>query len=140
MTFNGTIAQTIGGSAATTFAFLKISNASGVSLAQNATVVGLLTIDSGTSLADGGFTLTANGGIANSGTHSGTGKITLTGGSAPHSLTGNGSYQNLELDDTQGASLGGSPTVNGTLTLANGRLTLGANSLIMSASAPAISR
>jgi fibronectin-binding autotransporter adhesin len=78
------------------------------------TVAGTLTITSGT-LADGGFTLTANGGVANSGTHSGAGKISLNGGAAAHALSGSGTFANLGLDDSYGATLTGSLTVSGVM-------------------------
>ncbi len=99
------------------------------------TTAGTLTINSGTTLADGGFTITANGGVANNGTYSGAGKISLTGGAAAHTLSGAGSYANLEMNDANGATLTGSPTVNGTLTFVTGRITTGANSLILANSA-----
>jgi hypothetical protein len=41
---------------------------------------------------------------------------------------------NLTLNNTNGATLSGSVTVNGTLTLSNGRITTGANNLIVSSS------
>src|SRR5205085_835825 len=65
--YNGSGAQTI---RATTYHNLTLnkSGATGT-LAGAATVIGTLTITAGT-LADGGFTLTAKGDIANSGTHS----------------------------------------------------------------------
>jgi len=97
-------------------------------LAGATTVNGTLTLSTGT-LADGGFTLTAKGNVANSATHSGAGKILLSGGSAQHQLSGAGTYQNLELNDANGALLTGSPTVNGTLTLTAGTLADGGNTL-----------
>jgi hypothetical protein len=130
ITFNGIGAQGIGGTTSTTFNNLTVSNSSAtISLATAQTVNGTLTIGSGATLGDDGFTLTAKGNVVNSGTHSGTGKLLLNGGAAAHNLSGSGSYGNLELDDANGATLGGSPTVNGTLTLTNGLLTLGDNNL-----------
>jgi hypothetical protein len=128
--FNSTVAQSIGGATSTTFNNLTISNSSAtVSLGVAQTVNGTLTIASDATLADGGFTLTAKGDVANSGTHGGTGKLSLSGSTAAHNLSGSGSYGNLELDDANGATLSGSPTVNGTLTLTSGLLTLGGNNL-----------
>jgi len=65
-------------------------------------VAGAFSLSSG-SFADGGFTATNNGDIANAVIHSGAGKILLTGGAAEHQLSGAGIYQNLELDDPFGA-------------------------------------
>jgi hypothetical protein len=77
-----------------------------------------LTINSSATFADGGLTLTVKGNISNSGTHSGAGKILLTGGSAAHALTGSGgSYGNLELNDPLGATLTGTATITGNLAL-----------------------
>ena len=77
-------------------------------------------------LADGGKTLTANGAVVNNATHSGAGKISLTGGSGSHSLSGTGVYGNLELNDANGASIAsGTSTVNGTLAMTSGTLSSG---------------
>jgi hypothetical protein len=121
---------------ASNFKNLTISVGSGntATLTGAPTVSGTLTISSGATLADGGFTITANGDVANSGAHSGAGKISLTGGSAAHTLSGSGVYTNLELNDANGASLTGSPTINGTLTFTAGKITTGANSLILATS------
>lgn len=120
-----TVAYTSTGSqsvAGLTYNNLTFSGASTKTLAAAATVNGTLTISAGT-LADGGFVLTANGNIVNNGTHTGAGQISLAGGSGAHSLTGTGAYQNLGLNDSNGATIAsGTTTVNGTLTLTNGIL------------------
>jgi hypothetical protein len=77
------------------------------------------------------MTLTAKGNVSNAGTHGGVGKVLLTGGSAAHVMSGAGAFSNLELDDSNGATLSGSPTINGTLTLTTGKITTGANILIV---------
>ncbi|MFA6924048.1 MAG: hypothetical protein WC223_07315 [Bacteroidales bacterium] len=82
------------------------------------TVNGNLTISAGT-IADNGNTITVKGNTSIAGTHSGTGKILLSGGSAKHSVSGTG-YLNLELDDAQGAILTGNISVNGFLRLTSG--------------------
>jgi len=127
--YNGSGAQTI---RATTYYNLTI-NKSGTTgtLAAAATVNGTLTITAGT-LADGGFTLTAKGDLANSGTHSGAGKILLNG-TAQQTLSGTGSYGNLELSNSSGALLSASPTVTGTLTFTSGEFTTGSNTLTIGA-------
>ena len=102
--FAGTTSQTISGTALNTssgasnnFPYLIISNTSAaVTLGSNVTVSNTLTINSGATLADGGNTLTLTGNsIVNNGTHSGTGKVKLTA-SSDVTLTGTGTYQNLE--------------------------------------------
>ena len=91
-----------------------------------------LTINSGATLATGAFQLTAGGDVSNSGTHTATtGSITLSGGAAVHTLSGNGTYANLILNDANGAALTGSPTVSGTLTLTSGTFAVGANTLTL---------
>ncbi len=100
-------------------------------LRSNLIVAGSLTITGGSALYDSIYTLTAKGSVANSGTTSDAtgGEIRLSGGSSVHTLSGNGTYGSLELNDINGASLSGSPTVAGTLTLTNGTFTVGANTL-----------
>src|ERR1051326_1081717 len=109
---------------------LVLNNSNGTTLQAAVALSGGLTLTSGT-LADGGFTLTVNGDVSNSSSHSGAGKILLSGGSGVHTLSGSGSYRNLELNDAMGATLTGSPTVAGTLTLTTGTFTVGANTLTL---------
>jgi hypothetical protein len=103
---------------------LTISGSGTKTLAGAETVSGTLTISAGT-LADGGYTLSVNGNIANSASHTGAGKISLTGGSTTHTLSGAGSYTNLELNDANGATLSSSIPINGNLTLTSGTFDLG---------------
>lgn len=110
---------------------------SGTKTAKGAlTVNRVLTISGGT-FADGGNVITVKGNIINNGTHSGAGKILLSGGSSIHTLTGTpAAYGNLDLDDTQGANLSstGTTAITGNLTLTNGKLTLGAFSTSLTVS------
>jgi hypothetical protein len=108
--FNGSAAQAITGTAPITFHHLTISNTS-------AAVTPSVIVE-------------ANGNISNSGTLGGT--VRLNGGTAAHQLSGTGAYNNLRLNDAQGALLTGSPTVNGQLRLNNGLITTGGiNTLII---------
>ena len=60
-------------------------------------VSGTLTISSGAKLADGGYTLTTLGAsIVHNGTHTGAGKIKLARVAGDQTITGTGTFQNLE--------------------------------------------
>lgn len=89
------------------------------------TVLDTLKILTPATFADGGFTITANKHIVVSGTHTGAGKIQLSGGTEAHNITGGGSVANLELNDSFGATVSGTiTTVTGALTFTQGILTL----------------
>ncbi|MEI8041640.1 MAG: invasin domain 3-containing protein [Verrucomicrobiota bacterium] len=117
---------------------LSFSQASGtVTLAANATANGTVTIGAGAALADGGYTLTSKSSVSNAGTHSGAGKVLLAGSTA-QALSGIGSYGNLELNNSAGATVGAATIVNGTLTLTAGELANGTS--VTLASGATISR
>ncbi len=125
--------QTIGNPAS--YSNLTLSGSGTKTLSGATTIFKTLTIGSSTTLADGGYTLTENGNLSNSGTHSGAGKILLSGGSSLHTLSGTGTYQNLELSDALGATLSANTTIAGTLTLTSGNITTGAYTLTLGSSA-----
>ena len=79
-------------------------------------------------LADGGFTLTNKGNITGTGSHTGTGKISMSGNTVASTISG-ASFTNLELNDADGFTLSGSPTVSGALTLTAGILGTSTNTL-----------
>jgi len=89
-------------------------------------------------LVDGGKTLNLSGGtIINSGIHTGTGIINLNG-TAAQSIDGNGTFQNISLNNTSGTpvSLAANMTINGTLTFSNNALfNIGTYNLRLNASA-----
>ena len=89
---------------------INVGSGNTATMAGALTTVGTLTISAGTTLADGGFTDTVNGDVANAGTHSSSsaGKILLTGGAGAHTLSGSGAYGNVQLNDANGATLTGS--------------------------------
>jgi hypothetical protein len=113
------------------YGHLTLSGSGTKTLGGGITVRGTLSI-SGASLADGGYTLIANGDISNSTSHTGTGKIMLSGGSSPHALSGGGSYTNLHVNGALGVTMSSSVTVNGTLTLTSGNITTGAYTISIS--------
>src|SRR5439155_27103687 len=62
----------------------------------------------------------------------GAGKISFSGGSTNHVLSGGGAYQNLELSDTNGETLSATNlTDNGALTLTAGVLSTSTNRAIV---------
>ncbi len=135
MNFNGA-AQTM---PAFTYGNLTTSGSGVKTLGGDVTVGGALILGAG-SLADGGFVATVAGDINNNVTHSGTGKILLSGGTTNHVLTGTGAFENLELSDTNSAVLNATNLViNGTLTLATGTIVTGTNRVIV-ATAGTVSR
>ena len=105
---------------------LSFSQSGTVTLGADATANSTVTINSGVTLASGGYTLTAKGSVANVGDWTGAGEILLAGGSA-QAISGAGSYSNLELNNSAGATLGAATAVSGTLTLTAGALANGAN-------------
>ena len=129
-----TVAASIGGVGPNPYGNLTVTGASGIKTAAAAiTVGGNLTIaTAGESFADGGFQITVNGNISNSGAHTGTGvgELYLFGGSASHSLTGTGSYANIELNDANGVSEGASFTIGGVLTQTSGLWNIGAGNTL----------
>ena len=113
---------------------LSRSSTATITLGVPLSVVTLSITVSTLTLADGGNTLSVSGDISSTGTHSGAGKISLTGGSASHTISGTGKYGNLELNDANGASLSANISVNGTLTMTSGNITTGANILTIGSS------
>jgi hypothetical protein len=77
---------------------LTFSNASGtVTIGKAITVKGILSTAVGGTIADGGFTITTIGAsIVHNGTHTGSGSIKLARVSGDQTITGTGTFQNLE--------------------------------------------
>ncbi|HET9404358.1 MAG TPA: hypothetical protein VFO57_07245, partial [Burkholderiales bacterium] len=129
--YNGTAQNVANAVGAPGYGHLTLSGSSTKTALGTFTVRGDLSISSVTFAGDT-FTHTVNGNVSNTGTHTvSTGNITLSGGAAVHSLTGAGTYGNLILNDANGATLGGSPTLSGTLTLTSGTFAVGANKLTL---------
>lgn len=77
-------------------------------------------------LADSGFVLTVFGNITGTGSHTGLGKILMSG--ANKSISGI-PLSNIEMSNSAGFTLSGSATISGTLTFTSGTLSIGANTL-----------
>ncbi len=73
-------------------------------------------------LNDNGFTLSVLGDLVNNTSHTGSGKIELTGNSSPRTLSGSGSFGNLELNDANGVQLTSNLSMNGLLTFSLGNI------------------
>jgi len=86
-------------------------------------VNGNLSITAGT-LADNNNTITVKGNVNGGGTHSGAGKIVLTGGSGQHLISG--TFGNVDLNDAYGAATSAATSLNGTFNVINGTFTIGA--------------
>jgi hypothetical protein len=105
------------------------------SLSAALSVLHNLTINSGTLLANS-KDITVGGNWTNAGTYTpGTNTVTFTGGSAQHQYTrtGTGTFSSLTLNDANGLLLNNDLTAAGTLTLTNGKVTLGSNNLTLGA-------
>lgn len=123
------VGGSIGSIGPSTYGNLTITGTTGTkTMESDITVAGNFNIASaGQIISDGGHSITVNGNIVNNGRHTGNGKIILSGGSTVHAISGGTSYfGNLELDDTQGATLTGTgtTTISGNLTVTTGEFTL----------------
>jgi hypothetical protein len=103
---------------------------------QDITLAANLTLTAGT-LNDAARTITVNGNIAGTGTHTGSGTIVMPTGST--TISG-ATLNNIQLNNAGGFSLTGSPTITGTLTLSNGALAVGSNTLTFHTANTPISR
>ncbi|MHB9143380.1 MAG: beta strand repeat-containing protein, partial [Paludibacter sp.] len=133
-TFNGSSAQVTGNSLTQNIpANLTINSTNTVSLSAATTISGNLLISQGTfSTSGSNYNIFLDGNWTNSGGTftAGSGTVTFNGSSA-QSINGSTSttFNNLVINNSGGANLGIDIDVSGTLTLASGRLTLGANNL-----------
>lgn len=145
VTFDGTLAQSIGGASDSQFNSLNAANTNvaGVSLASSQTVGGTLTLNANP-FSVGANTLTLNGptiaGTPASLATTSSSNLTFGGNAAginlPSSVT---SLNNLVLNNTNATpqlTLNSSPTVAGILTLTIGVIVAGTNTLTTSANCP----
>ncbi|MCS6990748.1 MAG: fibronectin type III domain-containing protein [Chitinophagales bacterium] len=127
----GTIAYEVNSQTVTARTYYHLTLNGGTKTLANAiTVNGTLTVGSGTTLANGGYTVSAKGAVSHSGTHSGTGKIVLNG-TTSQTLSGSGSeWGNVELNNSAGAVCSATLSTTGTFTFTNGVLTTSSSSLL----------
>jgi hypothetical protein len=123
----------------TTFDDAYVNESAGVTLTQNTTVNGALTLSSGT-LTVGANTLTLNGSISTTSGNIDASNASATvvfGGSTAQTIpasTFTGNINNLTLSNSAGLSTNQSLTVANTLNLSSGVLTLGTNNLTLTGS------
>lgn len=131
-TFSGSTLQTIGGTQATTFNALTISNSSGVTFSGSGityTVGGILGLSSG-ALIIGSNTLALNSTISTtSGTLTGgsTSNITFNGSGTTAMPAVSGGLNNLAINRSGTVTIGGATTVTGIVTLTAGTFASGGN-------------
>ncbi len=128
-TLSGTSAQTMSGS---TFNNLSIANSAGVTMLSDETVNGTLTLAAG-AFSIGAHTLNLNGLLLSGGGSlvGGTSSNIIVGGSGASTTLPGITLNNLTLNRASGDSLVGDATINGALTITNGILSTGANSVIL---------
>jgi hypothetical protein len=123
----------------TTFDDAYVNESAGVTLTQNTTVNGALTLSSGT-LTVGSNTLTVNGSISRTSGNIDASNASATvvfGGSSAQTIpasTFTGNINNLTLSNSEGLTTNQSLTVANTLSLSSGVLTLGTNNLTLTGS------
>ena len=124
LTISGNL-DIVSGTAATTFI---VSNSGNITINGNLnfTSAGGITLltTTGNLIVNGNINLVS--GIAK---HTGAGKIIMTGNAGVANIAGIQAYTNIELNSSNNFSLAGSATIIGTLTLTNGFLQVGSNSL-----------
>jgi len=120
---SGTISYEVNSQKVTDGTYDNVSLSAGTkTLTDKLTINGVLSIASSTIFTDGGYLVSAKGSVNNDGTHSGSGKISLSG-SSNQSLSGAGAdWGNVELNNSAGATCNNNLSSSGTFTLTNGIL------------------
>ncbi len=132
LSFGGSASGVSLPAAVTTLNGLTINNANGVVMSGDLTVNGTLTLTSGT-LGIGTNTLTLNGAVSRTSGNLGGGPAAnlVFSGSGSATTLPPVTLNNLMVNRASGITLGGAVTINGTLTLALGALSIGANTLTL---------
>ncbi len=128
-TLNGSSLQTMNGSS---FFNLSVANAAGVTILADETVNGTLTLSGGV-FSLGPHTLFMNGALA-TGSGSllgGSSSTILIGGSGATTTLPNITLNALTLNRASGISLSGDVSISGALTILNGTLVTGTNSILL---------
>ncbi len=134
--YNGSVAQATGNglSQPSSTNDVTINNSAGVTLTASATIGGALNLTSG-AFAIGANTLTLNGALsvaAGSLTGGASSNLTVAGAGANLTLpTVASGLNNLIVNRANGVSLSGNNTINGALTLTNGTLAVGTQTLTL---------
>lgn len=145
-TMNGAAAQSIGGSFATTFNNLTVNNTStAVVLGVDGTALNgaLLLTAGGLDVSASNYSMSVKGNFTNnvstSGFNARAATVTFNGSSA-QTIGGSfaNTFNNFTLNNVNGAVLNIDETINGTLALTNGTLNIGATTLTLGLSSPAI--
>lgn len=123
----------VGVTALNNFSVTNVS-AGGVTLLAGLILENDLTIGAGSVLNTGSFSVTVKGDVTCNGTQTGPGQILMQGNTAAAAIMGSGVFENLELDDSDGFTLSGNPSVSGTLTMTSGNISTGSNVLILGTS------
>ena len=112
------------------YGVLTITSGNTYTLSSSGKVVNNLVLNG--NIVDGGAILTVRGNITGTGNHSGTGKILMSGNATSSSIS-EATFGNLDLNDSDGFSLSGSPIVDGVLSLTAGIVATSTNTLTITA-------
>ena len=121
---------TVGGAISPNTFDLTKTGAGILSFGSNAVNLRSLTISAGTLVSTSG-TMSLAGNFTNNGIYTHNNGTILFNGGSPQSITGATTFNNLTLNNANGLAINSTETVNGVLTFTNGRITTGANILII---------
>ncbi len=117
--------------------FVDLTAGQTLTVSNTAMALNALSINSGT-LTDASLAHTISGNLTVTDSYTGTGSLTLTGGSAAHTLasgSGTMNISNLIMNDANGASGNVGVTISGSLTLTNGIIDIGSGAFTLSSGA-----
>jgi hypothetical protein len=119
--------------AALTYGKLSISGTGLKTLAGNTVVNDSMTVGGTSGLNGSGYTLTVLGPWINNATYNGASGTVIFNGYSNQVISGttSPSYNAFTLDNSAGVTLSTGITVGGTMTITNGNLTLGANTIVL---------